>query len=177
MRPFVNALTLCLAVATTAFVPAQAQTQTVPAQGGQEVPIKAVHGAWQVRCYTEADCVMTQLHNRTADTADAVLTIIKPVGLNDPQGQPIEALAEIVVPLGVYLPNGLGLQVDGGQPRAAPYERCIPDGCVVRAPISSGMLAQMKSGGTAYLILSSSPAETIRVPISLNGFTAGFASL
>ena len=156
-------------------------SMTLPVTAQNAVPqpstLKATHGAWDVRCYGENDCVMSQLHSRTPETADAVFTVIKPKGLQDTTGAPIEALAEIVVPLGVYLPNGLGLQVDGGEPRAAPFERCIPDGCVVRAPVSSNMLNQMRNGGTAYLILSSSPEKTVRVPISLNGFTAGFNSL
>ncbi len=152
--------------------PAVAQTQGVPVS-----TLKATHGSWEVRCFGETDCVMSQLHTRTPETADAVFTVIKPVGLRDANGAAIEALAEIVVPLGIYLPKGLGLQVDSGEPRAAPFERCIPDGCVVRAPISSSMLNQMRNGGTAYLILSSSPTETVRVPISLSGFTAGFNSL
>ena len=89
----------------------------------------------------------------------------------------MQALAEIVVPLGVFLPGALGLQIDGNEPRAVPFERCIPDGCVVRAPIAASMLEQMRAGATAHLIVSPSPEERVRLPISLNGFTAAFNSL
>jgi len=139
--------------------------------------LKATHGQWEVRCYGQNDCIMTQLHKRTADTADAVFTIFKPEGLQDNTGQPILALAEIVVPLGVFLPGALGLQVDQNEPKAVPFERCIPDGCVVRAPIAQAMLDQMRRGGTAHLILSPSPDERVRLPVSLNGFSAAFDSL
>ncbi len=172
MRKFMTIVAMGGALALSQVAMAQTQ-QPQPVQPS----IKATHGAWEVRCYGATDCVMTQVHRRTPETADAVFTVIKPAGLTDNNGRTIEALAEIVVPLGVYLPNGLGLQVDNGEPRAAPFERCIPDGCVVRAPISSAMLGQMRAGGSAFLILSRSPTETVKVPMSLSGFTAAFGSL
>jgi len=157
--------------------PAQPQAQAQPAQRGPSASVKSTHGSWTVRCFAPSECVMTQRHRRTPSTADAVLTIIRPQGLNDPQGNQVQALAEIIVPLGVYLPNGIGLQVDGREPRAAPFERCISDGCVVRAPITGTMLDQLKAGGTANLILSGSPTQVVNIPISLSGFTAAFNDL
>ncbi len=151
---------------------AMAQSPAVPSSS-----LKATHGSWEVWCYGDNDCIMTQLHRRTTETADAVFTVIKPKGLQDDKGQPIQALAEIVVPLGVFLPGALGLQVDANEPRAVPFERCIPDGCVVRAPIAPSMLAQMRAGQTAHLIVSPSPEERVKLPISLDGFTAAFNSL
>ena len=166
---------LCTVLATGSAV---AQSATGAATGAASgATLKVTHGSWEVWCYGGGDCIMTQLHRRTSETADAVFTIFKPQGLQGDDGQPIEALAEIVVPLGVFLPGALGLQVDGNEPRAVPFERCIPDGCVVRAPVAAGMLAQMRAGGTAYLILSPSPDERVRLPISLAGFTAAFDSL
>ncbi len=169
MRPAIVALLGALLPFAT---PAMAQSTPPP-----EPTLKATHGQWEVRCFGQDDCIMTQLHQRTAETADAVFTIFKPKGLRDNSGNPIIALAEIVVPLGVFLPGALGLQVDQNEPKAVPFERCIPDGCVVRAPIAATMLEQMKSGGTAYLIVSPSPDERVRLPISLSGFTAALNNL
>jgi len=160
---------LCAVLATGSAV---AQSATAPAS-----TLRATHGSWEVWCYGDGDCIMTQLHQRTTDTADAVFTIFKPKGLQGDDGRQIAALAEIVVPLGVFLPGALGLQIDNNEPRAVPFERCIPDGCVVRAPIAANMLGQMRAGGTAYLIVSPRPDERVRLPISLNGFTAAFDSL
>lgn len=168
-----TAILLCAILATGSAV-AQSATGAAPAPAST---LRETHGSWEVWCYGNDDCIMTQLHRRTTETADAVFTVIKPEGLRDDAGQPIEALAEIVVPLGVFLPGALGLQVDGNEPRAVPFERCIPDGCVVRAPIAADMLAQMRAGSTAHLIVSPSPDERVRLPISLSGFTAAFNSL
>lgn len=168
---------LAIAALLTALLPCAALAQSAQPAQPPAPTLKGTHGQWEVRCFGQDDCIMTQLHQRTSETADAVFTIFKPKGLLDNNGQPILALAEIVVPLGVFLPGALGLQVDGNEPKAVPFERCIPDGCVVRAPIAAAMLEQMKSGGTANLIVSPSPDERVKLPISLSGFTAAFNSL
>lgn len=156
--------------------PAQPQTAQ-PAAPATAPSLRATHGSWEVRCVSDADCVMTQIHRRTPGTADAVFTVIKPNGLTDGQGNPVGAFAEIVVPLGVYLPGGLGLKVDETPARAAPFERCIPEGCVVRAPISDSMLAQMKAGSTAYVVIFGAPEKPVQIPISLAGFTNAFGAI
>lgn len=153
------------------YQPGAAPLSPQGAPGQPALELKSTHGAWQVRCF-QATCIMTQFHARTDSTSDAVVTLSKP---NDPSGA-LTTLAEIVVPLGVYLPTGIGLQVDNGEVRAAPFERCLPLGCVVRAPVSPQMLDQLKRGGTAYLVMATSPVENVRVPISLQGFTAAFNS-
>jgi len=180
-----RSLAFILACLTTPVMAQQAtqplETQPLPAETYQAQPtgasVRAVHGAWEIRCVRENDCVMTQLHRRSEQSADAVFTVIKPQGLNTADGQPVEAFAEIVVPLGVYLPGGLGLKVDQQPAKAAPFERCIDAGCVVRAPLSSELLNNMKAGTTAYVVIFGGPEQPVQIPISLSGFTAAFDSL
>lgn len=154
--------------------------ETLPTQPITAAPSsRGSFGDWEVGCVAQADCFMTQLHRRTpgeAGTADAVFTVSKPRSLTGPDGLPIEAVAEIVVPLGVYLPGSLGLKVDEQPAKAAPFERCIDEGCVVRAPISAQMLANLKGGNTVYIVIFDGPERPIRIPMSLRGFTAAFES-
>jgi len=167
-------------------LPLPLETQPQPAQplpaGTYQDPqpsgasLRATHGDWEIRCIRENDCVMTQLHRRSEQSADAVFTIIKPKGLNAADGQPVVAFAEIVVPLGVYLPGGLGLKVDQQPAKAAPFERCIDAGCVVRAPLSGELLNNMKAGATAFIVIFGAPEQPVQIPISLAGFTAAFDS-
>lgn len=138
--------------------------------------LRATYGDWEVRCVTDADCVMTQLHRRSEQSADAVFTIVKATGLAGSDGQTFEAFAEIVVPLGVYLPGGLGLKVDNQPAKAAPFERCIDEGCVVRAPISATMLGNLKAGGTVNIVIFGGPEKPVQIPMSLAGFTAAYDS-
>lgn len=156
------------------------QAQPLDAQPYQAPPaspgLRGTYGKWEIRCVTETDCVMTQLHRRSEQSADAVFTIVKPQGLVGDDGLPIEAFAEIVVPLGVYLPGGLGLKVDEQPAKAAPFERCIEEGCVVRAPISATMLGNLKNGGTVNIVIFGGPERPVQIPMSLDGFTAAFDS-
>lgn len=119
---------------------------------------------------------MTQLHRRSEQSADAVFTVVKSGGLTGTDGQTFESFAEIVVPLGVYLPGGLGLKVDDQPAKAAPFERCIDEGCVVRAPISRTMLANLKAGGTVNIVIFGAPEQPVQIPMSLSGFTAAYDS-
>jgi len=138
--------------------------------------LRATYGDWEVRCVSETECVMTQLHRRSEQSADAVFTVVKSGGLTGTDGQTFESFAEIVVPLGVYLPGGLGLKVDNQPAKAAPFERCIDEGCVVRAPISSTMLANLKAGGTVNIVIFGAPEQPVQIPMSLSGFTAAYDS-
>ena len=165
---------------TTPLPVAPSQAQPLEAQPYQAPPaapgLRNTYGDWEIRCVSDTDCVMTQLHRRSQQSADAVFTIIKPQGLVGDDGQLVEAFAEIVVPLGVYLPGGLGLKVDEQPAKAAPFERCIEEGCVVRAPISSTMLSNLKNGGTVNIVIFGGPERPVQIPMSLTGFTAAFDS-
>ena len=148
-----------------------------PALAQDAIPtLRATYDSWEVRCVAETDCVMTQLHRRSEQSADAVFTIVKSDGLAGTDGQTFEAFAEIVVPLGVYLPGGLGLKGDDQPAKAAPFERCIDEGCVVRAPISATMLGNLKAGATVNIVIFGGPEQPVQIPMSLAGFTAAYDS-
>jgi len=69
------------------------------------------------------------------------------------------------------------LQIDANTPQAIPFEQCVPMGCIVRAPLATALLNEMKAGATATLIVPAAPGEWVKLPISLDGFTAAFNSL
>ena len=54
----------------------------------------------------------------------------------------------ITLPLGVFLPAGIKLQVDdaGKDATGAPFVQCIQEGCQARAKLDNKMIAKMKSG-------------------------------
>ena len=98
-------------------------------------------------------------------------------GAQGPQGTPIPAAMQVVTPLGVLLPAGLRIQVDSNQERAAPFQVCTPEGCLVRQPLTTEVLNEMKAGATAKLTVVAAPQQEIPVNISLMGFTKAFESL
>jgi invasion protein IalB len=86
-------------------------------------------------------------------------------------------LLRVLAPLGVLLPNGLGLYVDDKEIGNAFFTRCFNDGCYAEVVLEEKLLATLKSGKTATFIVFQTPEEGIGIPIELEGFTAGFAEL
>lgn len=81
------------------------------------------------------------------------------------------------LPLGVSLPGGLSLTVDEGQPLRLRYERCDRNGCHAPLPLDDALLNSLKGGRWARVAFFDATRREISVPVSLLGFTAGFASL
>jgi len=145
-----------------------------PAQG--EPPVRSVHDAWQVRCDTPAgaqgeQCVLMQFVT-AEDRENVGLTVIV-LKTADQKAR----IMRILAPLGVLLPSGLGLKIDDTDIGRAGFVRCLPNGCVAEVILEDQLLKQLESGKTATFIIFQTPEEGIGIPISLAGFTPGFAAL
>lgn len=88
-----------------------------------------------------------------------------------------QATAVVTMPLGISLPPGASISVDGGAPQEITIERCDNDGCVGAVALSKQLLAQLKRGREARISFHDGTRRRIAVPVSLLGFTAGFNSL
>lgn len=145
-----------------------------PAQG--EPPVRSVHDAWQVRCDTPAgaqgeQCVLMQFVT-AEDRENVGLTVIV-LKTADQKAR----IMRILAPLGVLLPSGLGLKIDEADIGRAGFVRCLPNGCVAEVILEDQLLGQLQNGQTATFIIFQTPEEGIGIPISLAGFTPGFAAL
>lgn len=85
--------------------------------------------------------------------------------------------AVITLPLGISLPLGATISVDGGAPEEIHIERCDAGGCVGTVALSDGFVVALKRGREARVTFHDGARRRIAVPISLLGFTAGFNSL
>ena len=85
--------------------------------------------------------------------------------------------AVITMPLGISLPPGATVSVDGGTPEEIVIERCDANGCVGTVALSDQFIAALKRGREAHISFHDSSRRRIAVPISLLGFTAGFNTL
>lgn len=147
-------------------------------EGSAATDVVATHGDWQVRCDEGREvCVMSQIGKDGSGKDLVEVQLRRLEGQKAPDGTAIPAAIQIVAPLGVLLPAGLRIQVDGKEERAAPYEVCTQGGCLVRQPMSDGLLNEMKAGNAAKLTLVAVPQREIATNISLNGFTKAFESL
>jgi len=143
-----------------------------PAQGQQ-------FGDWVARCtvpqgaQTQSCALLQNIQQKTPDGKRRSLLAIT-VGYQGPNKVPTIILR---VPLGIYLPTGLTLEFPGAKPVRIVLEICAPNGCVGAAALTAEMLDAMKKGDRGKVALQDNRRRTINIPISLKGFTAGFASL
>ena len=156
--------------------------QQAPAPTAETV---ATHGAWQVQCGTapaaeaggdqtpKKSCGMVQItHSEKNDKIGLSLVIVK-----TKQGDKEVIMMRVMAPIGVYLPTGVALEIDGAAVGRVPFTRCRPQICEALAEASSTTLEKMKKGTTANFIVYEAPGLGVPMKISLEGFSAALDSL
>ena len=143
---------------------------------GAQGMVKNTFGDWQMRCETPAGATSEQcalVQNVAAEDRPNITLVI--IVLKTADGK--SRLLRIVAPLGILLPSGLGLKIDEADIGRAGFVRCLTTGCVAEVVMEDNLINQMKSGKTATFIVFQTPEEGIGIPVSLNGFAAGFEAL
>jgi invasion protein IalB len=147
---------------------AQNQSQTA----APKIVKLGTYGDWQHQCIEQPsggrECFLSQIGVSKAAGVRALMTIVKTA---EGYGTRFE------VPIGVFLPAGLGLTVDGKDYGVALFERCFPDRCIAFADLKPETIQVLKRGKVTTLIVYSDPKNRIFLPISLKGMTAAFRSL
>ncbi len=152
--------------------PAQAPAADPP-QNGQ---VRGNHGSWQVNCATppgsaEEKCALVQ-----SVTAEDRPNVGLTVTLFETSGDK-KKLLRVVAPLGVLLPTGLGLKIDGQDVGNAPFLKCGRNGCIAEVVLQDDLIEKFKAGQQAIFIIFETPEAGIGIPIVLAGFGEGLASL
>ncbi|HHZ11011.1 MAG TPA: invasion associated locus B family protein [Rhizobiales bacterium] len=147
-----------------------------PAAAQQTGTVKSTHGAWAIVCDTPAgasteQCAMMQ--NVVAEDRTEIGLSVVVLRTADNKAEILRVLA----PLGVLLPNGLGLNVDGKDIGRAYFVRCFQDGCYAEVILEKPLLDTLKAGVSATFIVFQTPEEGIGIPVDLRGFAEGFAAL
>ena len=88
-----------------------------------------------------------------------------------------DPVAIISLPLGIYLPPGIGLKVDEGEPVRVPVEVCDGGGCRTGITLKDPLRSSMKKGVTALILVQDGSRQPAGLPISLKGFTAALNAL
>ena len=138
--------------------------------------VKSVHGDWQIRCDTPPGAQSEQcalIQSVTAeDRPNVGLTVIV-LKTADQKFR----LMRVLAPLGVLLPNGLGLRIDSVDVGKVSFVRCLPNGCVAEVVVNDELMTRLRSGQNATFIIFQTPEEGIGIPVSLKGFGDGFDKL
>ena len=131
---------------------------------------------WRLRCEQKNDddpelCFILQIAKNAKNNRAALRIGVRYPEPNKP------AMVFLTLPLGIYLPAGLLIQIDEGETLKIPVEICVPNGCHTRIDLVGDLLKSMKAGGRAKLEFHDSRQQRITVPVSLAGFTAALAAL
>ena len=159
-----------------AFAFAALTTLPAFAQSGQTGAVRSQHGAWAVVCDQPAGAAGEQcalLQNVVADDRPEIGLSVLALKTADGQAQ----ILRILAPLGILLPNGLGLYVDGADIGRAQFVRCFEDGCYAEVILEPTLLETLSNGASATFIVFQTPEQGIGIPVDLGGFDEGFAAL
>lgn len=175
-KNLISGSALCIAISAAPVI-AQEQTETEtpkepeigqPYLGSNELD-------WDVVCLkTEKETDPCEMRQLILDQNKDPMIEITLERLSGQQGA--VAGATVVVPLETILTVPLVLSVDGAKGKQYPFTFCNAVGCIARIGLSETDVNAMKKGKTAELSLShlTVPDNLIRIPISLNGFTAAY---
>lgn len=131
---------------------------------------------WGTRCTTAArdgtlDCAIEQRMFLTqTGQLIAVVTVRVPADTRSP-------VMMIQVPLGLFLPAGIKLSVDGGAEEALPLQTCEANGCYAGGQVSEALLTSLKRGTTLSLTFENLQRQPVTVPVQLTGFTAAYSKI
>lgn len=164
--PGVQSVALGLAAAALLFtsLPAAAQSAT-----------ERTFQNWVVRCDTpakgETRCRLVQVV-RLKDSGQRLVQ----VGVSRVEGADAP-VASVLLPLGIYLPAGLTLQVDENEALRAPIEQCGRGGCEARLQLTEALLEQMKAGKSVKYTFQNMQRKDVSIPAPLAGFTRAIGEL
>lgn len=158
---------LSVCAASIALAPGDAEAQGV---------VRSKHGDWELRCETPPGAQKEQcalLQSVAAEDRPNVNLVV--IVLKTADGK--SRLLRVIAPLGVLLPNGLGLKVDSTDIGRAGFVRCLPTGCVAEVIMDDKLIDSLRTGQQATFIIYQTPEEGIGIPLPLTGFKEGFDKL
>ncbi|SFV36339.1 Invasion protein IalB, involved in pathogenesis [Devosia crocina] len=138
--------------------------------------VRGEHGDWQMSCDTPPGASAEQcaiIQNVMAEDQPNVGLSVIVLRTADREAR----LLRVLAPLGVLLPNGLGLNVDGADMGRVAFVRCLPNGCVAEVELDDDLIDILSNGENAIFVVFKTPEEGIGIPVSLDGFSEGFAAL
>lgn len=155
-------------------------------QPGQQQPPKidmiAENGQWKVQCETippmegqpgGRQCGMIQV-TKSDKNPKATLTLV--LVSTKQNGKQLYNM-RVIAPIGVFLPTGVALEIDGAAVGRVPFTRCMPQVCMAFAEASPDTLAKLKKGKAANFIIYEAPGIGLPMTLSLEGFSASLAAL
>ncbi len=102
------------------------------------------HQDWQSMCVTEAQLTTCEISQTLQVESEGQTAVAMRATLSKPQD---EVVMEIALPLGLFLPSGVVLKVDGSEEITLPYTICIAQGCAAITALDATVLGKLRAGG------------------------------
>jgi invasion protein IalB len=83
----------------------------------------------------------------------------------------------IRAPVGLYLPAGIGVQIDEGKVDRLVIQTCDLKGCYAGTAISPELLSAMKAGSRFVVSFQNLARQDIAVPLTLARFTEAYRAI
>lgn len=80
----------------------------------------------------------------------------------------------IQLPVGLFLPGGVNLQIDESKPQALVIQTCDLKGCYAATTVSPELLGAMKSGKRLAVVFQNLNKESVNLAFVLSGFAEGY---
>ena len=133
-------------------------------------------GDWTFQCQAVAadqnvcDIIQTIADNNTRRQVLAIA--VRPVG------QEKRIAMFVTAPLGIFLGSGIGGKIEDGEQFKFNLQSCTQRGCQAAIAIEKDRLEALKKGQRLLVgFKARADANTITVPVSLKGFTAGLKAI
>ena len=145
-------------------------------QADAQVQVRGKFGDWEMRCETppgasrEQCAIIQSVASEEKPNMNLVVIVLKTADNKS-------RLLRVIAPLGVLLPAGLGLNVDGADKGRAGFVRCLPSGCVAEVVMDDKLLDELRAGKVATFIVFETPEQGTGIPLTLAGFGEGFGKL
>jgi invasion protein IalB len=150
--------------------PAASESQPAPN------PNPPASGGWVSKCVSESrqnpvECSMEQTVVLTS-TGQLLASVL--VRVPTDTHQPVMM---IQVPVGLYLPAGLNLQIDEGKPQPIPLQTCDLKGCYAGMQISQELIASLKAGKRLTMTFQNLAKNNVVVPMALDNFADAYQKI
>jgi len=108
---------------------------------------------------------------RTDPKRQGVFVSVILLKVKGPKGKPAGHMITLRAPIGVFLPTGIAMEVDGKPVARAPFTRCTPMFCESTNQARKETLAKLKKGRKAKFIIYAAPGVGLPVEFNLKGFS------
>jgi invasion protein IalB len=177
VNPAVNpALAQQVQPKATKGAPAAPKPAGTPATAGAAVPADAnaqSQPVWTSRCASDGRqaALSCEVEQSLYMTKTGQLVASVNVKVPPETRQPVMM---IQLPVGLFLPAGVNMQIDEGKPQPLAIQTCDLKGCYAATTISPELLGSMKSGKRLAVVFQNLSKENVTLPFALSGFAEGF---